>query len=123
MAEKPRKMGFWEIGKKTKNALVPKFQALFEQAQIEALERNGKTSVTLVIDIKPPSADDEGKWGKLSFKTFMNVPKDKSRDFTTELQDGIAIGSGENQLDILQYSLEFPEIDGQDNIREFEKVS
>jgi len=123
MSEKIRKMGFWEIGKNSKNALTPKVQALFEQAQIEARERNGKTSVTLQIDIKPPSNEEEGKWGKVSFKTSMSVPKDKSREFTTELVDGIAVGSGDSQLDILQYSLQFPELAQPDKIADFMEAS
>ena len=121
MSEKPRKMAFWEIGKNTKNALMPKCQALFEQAQIEAFERGVKTSVTIQIDIKPPSDKDDARFGKMSFKTSMSVPKDKSREFTTELIDGVAVGSGDSQSDILQYSLTFPELAKPENIEAFPK--
>jgi hypothetical protein len=119
MAEKPRKMGFWEIGKKSKRPLLGTLQALFEQAQIEAFERGVKTSVALVINIRPPDKDDN-KWGKISFTTSLNVPKEKSREFTTELVDGIAIDCGDSQSEILQYSLEFPGL-SHDNVQPFPK--
>lgn len=116
MADQVRKMGFWEIGKKTKNALVTDVQSMFEQAQIEAFERKGKTSVILQIDIVPPSENQDARWGNVSFKTYIKVPKNESREFTVELVDGIAIGSGESMADMLQYSLKFPELD---NVHEF----
>jgi hypothetical protein len=119
MAEKPRKMGFWEIGKKTKRPILSTLQALFEQAQIEAFERGVKTSVSLTINIKPPDKDDN-KWGKISFTTSLNVPKEKSREFTTELVGGVAIDCGDSQSELLQYSLEFPGLDN-DKIKPFSK--
>jgi hypothetical protein len=121
MSEKNRKMGFWEIGANTKNALLPKAQSLFEQAQVEAFERGVKTSLTIQIDIKPPSDKEDGRFGKMSFKTSMSVPKDKSREFTTELIDGVAVGSGDSQSDLLQYSLNFPELANPENVEAFPK--
>ena len=114
-----RKMGFWEIGKGTQHALIPKFQSLFEEAQLEAIQKHGLCSVTLKISIKPPGADQDDIWGKIQYETSMTVPKEQSKEFTTQLVDGMITGTGENEMEILQYKLEFPEIQELDNIEKF----
>jgi hypothetical protein len=118
-----RKMGFWEIGKNTKNSLVKKVQALFEQAQIEAIEKCGTTAVTLKIFIKPPDSEQDARFGKTWFKTHMSVPAEESKEFTTELVDGCIVGNGTSELDILQCQLEFPELAAPDNIEEFTRAA
>jgi hypothetical protein len=122
--EKLRKMGFWEIGKNTKKALLPTVQTLFEQAQIEARERGSKAEVTLKILVKAPDeADGRRGWGKVSFSTAIKVPRDESKEFVTEVVDGVIVGTGDSQLDILQESLQFPEFATPENISEFKRVS
>ncbi len=99
-----RRLAFYEIGK---GKLLSEAQALFEQAQIEAKERNAKVSVVLKITIKPPEATD-ARFGSVSFETKMRVPDRKSMDFTTELVEGIIVDDADSQLDLLQLKLDLP---------------
>lgn len=46
-----KKLGFFEIGQAK---LASEVQSLFEQAQIEAAERNGAVTVVLKIHVAPP---------------------------------------------------------------------
>ncbi|MDD5394919.1 MAG: hypothetical protein PHE17_18025 [Thiothrix sp.] len=111
-----KKLGFYEIGQ---GKLASEVQALFEQAQIEARERNQGVSVELKIFVDPPEASDV-RFGKVSFSTLLKVPPHKSMDYTTELKDGVIINTGDSMLDLLQTELELPMAE---NTRPFEKAA
>ncbi len=120
MSETLRKMGFWEIGKNSKNSLVNKVQSLFEEAQLEAFQRGVKTTVTLQIKVMPPAAaDEDGRWGKVSFGANLSVPKEAEKEFTTQLVDGLIVSTGTSESDILQYKLNFPELEKPENVSPF----
>ena len=97
-----KKLAFFHIGK---GKLFSEFQSIFEQAQIEARERNAEVVCTLKIRVKPPETTDN-RFGKILYETDMKVPAKKSMEFTTELIDGIIINDGESMDEILQYSLD-----------------
>lgn len=99
--EKTAKLAFWQIGK---GKLASEVQSLFEQAQIEARERNAAVTVSLKIHVLPPEASD-ARFGKVGYATSIKVPEKKSMEFTTELIDGVIVSDGESAADILQLSL------------------
>lgn len=104
--DKIKKLAFWEVGR---GKLASEVQAIFEQAQIEARERNAVCTVSLKINVHPPEATDN-RFGKISYATVMKVPEKKSMEFTTELLDGVIVNDGKDEADLLQLSLalEFP---------------
>lgn len=113
MNEKTSKLAFWQVGR---GRLASEVQSLFEQAQIEARERNATVTVALKINVHPPESSDS-RFGKISYNTHMKVPEKKSMEFTTELIDGVIVTDGKDEADILQIklALEFPE-----NVKPFE---
>lgn len=98
----PKKLAFFEIGK---GKLYSEFQCIFEQAQIEAKERNAEVVCVLKIKVKPPESSDN-RYGKISYETDMKTPAKKSMEFTTELMDGVVVNDGNSIADILQLSLD-----------------
>ena len=98
----PKKLAFFEIGK---GKLYSEFQGIFEQAQIEAKERNAEIVCVLKIKVKPPESSDN-RYGKISYETDMKTPAKKSMEFTTELMDGVVVNDGNSIADILQISLD-----------------
>ena len=97
-----KKLAFFEIGK---GKLYSEFQCIFEQAQIEARERNAEVVCVLKIKVKPPESSDN-RYGKISYETDMKTPAKKSMEFTTELMDGVVVNDGNSIADILQLSLD-----------------
>jgi len=97
-----KKLAFFEIGK---GKLYSEFQSIFEQAQIEARERNAEIVCVLKIKVKPPESSDN-RYGKISYETDMKTPAKKSMEFTTELIDGVVVNDGNSIADILQLSLD-----------------
>ena len=98
----PKKLAFFEVGK---GKLYSEFQCLFEQAQIEAKERNAEVTCILKIKVGPPESSDN-RYGKISFETDLKTPPRKSMEFTTELLDGVVVNDGNSIADILQLSLD-----------------
>lgn len=113
MKDKLQKLAFWQVGR---GKLASEVQSLFEQAQIEARERNAPVTVSLKINVLPPEASDS-RFGKISYSTNLKVPEKKSMEFTTELLDGVIINVGKDESDLLQLklALEFPQ-----NVKPFE---
>jgi len=85
-----KKLAFFEIGK---GHLFSEFQAIFEQAQIEAKERNAEVTCSLKIRVWPPESQDN-HFGKILYETDLRVPAHKSMEYTTELEDGVIINDG-----------------------------
>lgn len=102
--DKEKKLAFYEIGE---GSLYKKVQSLFEQGQIEAMERNDDVTVVLKIHIAPPEETDN-KFGKASFEADLKLPAYKSMIYTTELRGGMIINTGDSLVDLLQTSLELP---------------
>ena len=100
--EPKKKLAFFEVGK---GKLFTEFQGLFEQAQIEAKERNAEVVCSLKIRVRPPEKEDN-HFGKILFETDLRVPAHKSMEYTTELEDGVIINDGNDIGDILQLSLD-----------------
>lgn len=100
--EKTKKLAFFEVGK---GRLYSEFQSIFEQAQIEARERNAEIVCTLKIRVQPPEATDV-RFGKIQYETDLRVPPRKSMQYTTELMDGVIVQDGDSMTDILQLSLD-----------------
>lgn len=98
----PKKLAFFEIGK---GKLYTEFQSIFEQAQIEAKERNAGVTCILKIHVGAPETSDN-RYGKISYETDMKTPARKSMEFTTELMDGVVVNDGNSIADILQLSLD-----------------
>jgi hypothetical protein len=97
-----RRLAFYEVGK---GKLLSEFQALFEQAQIEAAERNAEVICVLKIHVQPPEATDK-KFGRVSYETSIRVPARKSMEFTTELVGGVIVDDGDSQADLMQLKLD-----------------
>jgi len=93
-----KKMAFYEVGK---GRFASEAQALFEQAQIEARERNADVAVVLKIIVSPPDHKSPN-YGNLAYSTDMKVPPRKSMQYITELKDGVIVSDGESVADILQ---------------------
>lgn len=113
------KMPFWEIGK---GRFGREVQALFEQAQIDAAERNAEIKVVATIIVKPPETTDR-RYGRVSYRTTTVAPPKKSMEYTTELVDGVIVADAEDMADLLQLKLNL-EIPSQTNLIAMkEKVS
>jgi hypothetical protein len=100
--DKIKKLAFFEVGK---GKLYSEFQCIFEQAQIEAKERNAEVTCILKIRVAPPETSDN-RYGKISYETDMKTPPRKSMEFTTELIDGVVVNDGNSISDLLQLSLD-----------------
>jgi len=105
---KDKRMAFFEIGK---GRFAQWMQEEFERAQRIARESGVEIKITSVISIKPPAKEDEN-FGQVSFAVKVIRPSKKSMEYTTELRDGMIVSDGEDIGEILQESLDFPEISG-----------
>jgi hypothetical protein len=101
-----KKLAFHEIGS---GSLFREVQSAFEQGQITAAEENGSVVVTLKICILPPEIDN-GRFGHLRYAVGVKNPDKKSSVITTELRDNIIVSDGESIDELLQTSLQFPEL-------------
>lgn len=96
------KMAFHEIGN---GKLFLDMQRAFESAQTMAFESGQQTTVTMKITIDPPEGNK--RYGSLGYEVYQSFPKKKSMKFTTELQNGLILGTGSDITDVLQEELKF----------------
>jgi hypothetical protein len=100
-----KKLAFYEIGG---GILFKEMQGAFEQAQLTARDENGTVVVTLKVSVLPPELTD-GRFGHVSFTVGVKNPDRKSANFTTELNNGVIVNTGDDLGDLLQTSLELPQ--------------
>jgi len=78
-------------------------QEAFESAQRIAAERGKPVTVAMGLTVMPP---DEDKIGSVSYQVAVKVPAKKSREFTTEYRDGFIVNDADNQVELIQESLD-----------------
>lgn len=104
---KPKRMAFYELGK---GRLAQLAQAEFERAQVISAKTGAPVKITTTIVVYPKEGSDE-HFGGVAFEVKITLPATKSMKYTTELSDdGYIISEGTDVDDLLQESLEFPEI-------------
>lgn len=103
-----RKLAFYEIGKNGNYAA--EMQIEFENAQQLSIETGKSIKVISTIIIEPPKGRD--RFGQISFKVKTQAPERASIKYTTEVSNGVIVATAENEVAILQESmnLEMPQI-------------
>jgi hypothetical protein len=104
-----RKLAFYEIGKDGNYAA--QMQAEFEKAQHLSIETGRPVKVVSWITVEPPQ-NRLDRFGQISFEIKTLAPSRKSIKYTTEIEDGVIVASDENEVALLQESLQLkmPEI-------------
>jgi hypothetical protein len=108
VSKKPRKLGFYEIGRGKFGRQV---QSYFEQAQIIANERNVPVCVRAAIRVFPIKEDNVGY---VETAAQIVEPPIKSIKYNAEYDHGAIISTGDSIGEILQGELEFPDLTGDD---------
>ena len=107
MGKNEKKMAFYEIGR---GKFAMWMQEEFERAQKIANESHSEVTISSIIKISPPESEEDC-FGKIGFSIKVNRPQRKSIPYTTEIDNGVIVGDGIDIGDILQETLELPEID------------
>lgn len=97
-----RKLAFYEIGKNGNYAAL--MQGEFENAQQLSIETGKPVTVVSRITIEPPQSRQD-RFGQILFEVKTLAPSRKSIKYTTEIQDGVIVASAENEVSLLQESL------------------
>jgi len=101
-----KRMAFYELAKGRFSQLV---QEEFEQAQIIVAKTGAPVKITQTIMVYPPEGQDKN-FGGIAYEIKTTLPARKSMKYTTELKDGFIVSDGTDITDVLQESLEFPDL-------------
>lgn len=102
-----KRMAFHEIGR---GKFAKWMQEEFERAQKIVSETKSSVTLSSVIKVDPPEKEDDC-FGKITFTVRVSRPTRKSANYMTEVDNGVIISDGVDVAEILQETLELPDIE------------
>jgi len=100
MENKRRRQVFYEVGS---GKMALEAQSMFEDIQQLAMQSKQPISMSIKIAVFPPPEGDH--FGKTQYSLTHSSPVNKSIQYTTEYEGGVAITDGDSVESLLQGNL------------------